>query len=203
VLGLLAIRRWGPMLLGFGGLVVVVVGSLASLTVAQLRVGYFSSVGKTDNTATREVLWRAGAERFLDSPIVGDSFTRDIAVPSTVTGASRLVPVHNDYLQLAMSGGILGTALFLAWCLATIVVGIRLVRGLRERGLTEQAALALVVTAGIVSMLATALFNPVLIDARSSLLLGLLHYILASLRLTAPGRSCPAGAGAAITGMRR
>jgi hypothetical protein len=187
-------RRIGPVMIAIGAVTAALATVWASTSLDQLRIDYFSSVGKTDNTSTREFLLRRGVDRFLDSPVVGDSFTGDISVPSTVTGSFRLVPVHNDYLQAAMSGGALGAGLLIVWCAASIWLGVWLTRNLRGRGLHEHAALALVTTIGIAGMLVTAIFNPVLFDARNSLLLGLLHFVLASIRIALAPNPEEAGA---------
>ncbi|HXV93152.1 MAG TPA: O-antigen ligase family protein, partial [Pseudonocardia sp.] len=173
-------RRAGPALLAYGTTVGLVLAVSASASLERLRVQYFRNVGKTDNTSTRETLLRIGWNRFVQRPVFGDRFTEDIAVPSTVTGPYRLVPVHNDYLQMAMSGGAVGGAMFLVWCLGAVGLGAWLVRDLRRRGLPDHARLALVAACGLVAMLVSAAFNPIVVNAANSLVLAVLYTVLAS-----------------------
>lgn len=174
-------RRVGPLMVGVLATTAAAVLVLTSLSLGELRARYFAAVGKVDNTSTRETLLRTGLARYLESPVFGNSMTDNIAVPSRVTGVSRLVPVHNDYFQMAISGGAVAAALLVFWAIATVVMGVRLVRRFRQLGLREHAHLALIAATGVVGVLVTAVFNPVLFDTRTSLLLALLHLVLASL----------------------
>ncbi len=100
-----------------------------------------------------------------------------------MTGPFRRVPVHNDFLQMAISGGGIGGLLFVVWSVAAIGTAVWLVRKLRAAERNEHAALALVATVGLLAMFVTAMFNPILIDARNSIVLALLYTVLASLAL--------------------
>lgn len=176
-------RRTGPLILASCSALAGLFVALSSTSLTTLRVDYFKQVGKIDNTGTRETLLRIGLDRFSKSPVIGDSFTRDISVPSDVTGPFRRVPVHNDFLQMAISGGWIGGLLFAGWSIAAIGMAIWLVRSLRAAGRDDHAALALVATVGLICMFVTALFNPILIDARNSIVLSLLYTVLVALAL--------------------
>lgn len=176
-------RRVGPMILAVGAALAGLFFTLGSASITALRIDYFRQVGKIDNTGTRETLLRTGLDRFWKSPVVGDSFTRDITVPSNVTGSIDRVPVHNDFLQMAISGGGIAGLLFVIWSIAAMAMAVLLVRNLRAAGRHDHAALALVATVGLIAMFVTALFNPIMIDARNSTVLALLYTMLASLAL--------------------
>jgi hypothetical protein len=174
-------RRVGPLMVGVLATTAAALLVFTSISLGELRARYFAAVGKVDNTSTRETLLRTGLARYLESPVFGSSMTENIAVPSRVTGVSRLVPVHNDYFQMAISGGAVAAALLVFWAIATVAMSVRLVRRFRQLRMPEHAHLALIAATGVVGVLVTASFNPVLFDTRTSLLLGLLHLVLASL----------------------
>ena len=81
--------------------------------VVKSTAGYFQSVGKQDNSDTRLTLWQLTIKQIDQSPVYGHLFTNDLSlsVPISLTGFTRVEP-HNDYLQVAMQGGLLALAAY-------------------------------------------------------------------------------------------
>ncbi|QYB02805.1 hypothetical protein I1A62_37410 [Rhodococcus sp. USK10] len=134
---------------------------------------YFTSVGKTDNSETREALLEIGLRKFFDRPWFGSWFIEDIAIyaPGGITGKFKYVPVHNDYLQLAIGGGIVFAAAFVA------IMVIFLIRGvvtLSSRSApTEDRVILVTGMSAIASILVMCSVNPILIDIRTALFFSL------------------------------
>lgn len=154
--------------------------------VTAMKDSYFESVGKVDNTRARHELLSLGLSQVRERPVFGTGFTSDLAVvpPLGYTGANRIVPVHNDYVQFAMGGGLVGVSLLVLWLLLSLVSGIRLSRLARAEGRPDEGRLALLLTIGIATICVTAFFNPILIDAQNSFSLAIIYDLLASLVLT-------------------
>jgi hypothetical protein len=116
-LGTVVLVRWAPRS-GLRSVLAVVVMATTALAVAyiddliRLTAPYFRLVGKIDNGDTRAALYRAALDSF-DSPLFGSMFTGDITVVGTLSGENQVVPVHNDYLSIALGGGVVAAALLL------------------------------------------------------------------------------------------
>src|SRR5205814_3631326 len=80
-----------------------------------LTGGYFKAVNKGDNTETRAKLWSQAVEQIRHGPVVRSGFTGDVSLPVNLNGEVRKVPPHNDFLQVAMGGGLVGLGLLLWW----------------------------------------------------------------------------------------
>lgn len=89
-------------LIGSGLLVALV----SLTTVLAVFSGYFSIVGKTDNGSTRAFLYGEAVAKIAESPGWGSFFTGPVTVRAVLAGTVREVPFHNDYLTLAVGGGI-------------------------------------------------------------------------------------------------
>lgn len=123
---------------------------------------YFEAVDKTDNSATRRVLWSDAWDDFIQSPIYGTAFTGAYPIPvsSAYIAQVPLVPVHNELLALARSGGILAVTLALAWAFCVNRSALSALGP--QSGLDpEVARLGLVVLSALMAQFASALFNPV------------------------------------------
>ncbi|MGW5321823.1 O-antigen ligase family protein [Rhodococcus pyridinivorans] len=141
---------------------------------------YFQAVGKTDNSHAREVLLRIGLEKLMERPIFGSGFTEKVAVyaPRNITGPYKFVPVHNDYLQLAMVGGLIFATLFTAASLVLVLFALNYVS--RKIGSVYDRRV-LAVSAGVLgTLLIMCTVNPILIDARVALLFAVCVLVILS-----------------------
>lgn len=123
---------------------------------------YFQTVGKADNTAFRRALLKAGLAEVRRHPLVGSSFTGELGIHTNFPGEAAFAQVHNDYLQIAMGGGLVALSLYLAWVVAVNRLAGRRYRALREAGDIELANLLRVLTTGFNAFMMGSLFNPLL-----------------------------------------
>jgi O-antigen ligase len=125
--------------------------------------GYFSEVGKQDNSQTRLDLWQMGIGYVERSPVFGSFFAGEMSVPVKLYGAGQpyfQVPLHNDFLEIAYGGGLVALALFLGWGAATDVTVIRRYQGFVATGQLRRAGLLRALLVAFNCWLAAALFNP-------------------------------------------
>ena len=190
-LGTIVLVRWAPR---SGLRVVLAAGVMVMTTLAvayiddliRLTASYFRLVGKTNNGNTRAALYRAALDSF-DSPVFGSLFTGDITVVGTLSGEEQVVPVHNDYLSIALGGGIVAAALLLGVFLLANGMVLRslpdLVDPMRRR--------AAVVLLGAVNAAAVSAFaNPIFMNPGSSTLT---YALLAALAAVCRGTTAERG----------
>ncbi|MBY6349122.1 O-antigen ligase family protein [Rhodococcoides corynebacterioides] len=142
------------------------------------RIQYFRSVAKTDNSRTRETLLRLGVDRVSESPAFGNWFTENIAVraPASINSSVAYVPYHNDYLQLAVAGGLLFTAMWIGVLAVLILQGMwRVARGHMS---SQQCQHTYVVNVFLSTMLVIAVINPVLIEPGAAICLAVALVLL-------------------------
>lgn len=121
---------------------------------------YFSSAGKANNTAFRESLWRMALLAWKQHPLLGTGFLGDTDQLQHVNDGYSIQPTHNDYLQLAVSGGAVCVVLFLAWL---ALQGARWIAALRAETADEWTkSLLLVTTTSALVAFVSASFNPLL-----------------------------------------
>ena len=127
---------------------------------------YFEIVGKSDNSSTRYDLSLSAWDRIDGSPMFGDLFTKDLTLRTAVGFAEiRELPVHNDYLTLAMGGGWVTVALFLSWIM--LLNGLVL-RTLRTTSGKSAARILVPILCAFNSAMASAIANPVLFKPTAS-----------------------------------
>jgi hypothetical protein len=116
----LALVRWSPdrtkrTVLGVGGMAGVLWAVLNVDSLVQLTGTYFTLVGKSDNGSTRAALYNSALRQLSNEPVFARLFTGDLTVTTTLAGQSGVVlPIHNDYLGIALTGGIVASALLLS-----------------------------------------------------------------------------------------
>jgi hypothetical protein len=168
-LGTFVLVRWAPR----PGLRVLLAGGVmvtATLAVAyiddliRLTASYFRLVGKTNNGSTRAALYRAALDSF-DSPVFGSLFTGDITVVGTLSGENQVVPVHNDYLSIALGGGVVAAAMLLGLFL--------LANGMVLRSLPDlvdpmQRRTAVILLAAVNAAAVSAFANPIFMNPGAS-----------------------------------
>ena len=173
---------------GIAAIFIIVSAGSAGVDVTSTSASYFSQVGKSDNTRARDELLMLGEQRISQSPLLGSNFTDDLSVrpPPGYVDPYTVVPVHNDYVQFTIGGGVIGGGL-LACVLGLLVTrGVRVARATRVQGRQASSQLATILTAGIFSMALIAFFNPILIDLQNALCLAIFYDILASIDITSP-----------------
>jgi O-antigen ligase len=86
-----------------------------------------------------------------------------MTVPISLAGQTVVqLSLHNDYLELALGGGVLAVVLFLGWAVTTNVTLTRRCRTLVHDGRREHATLLRILLVAYNSWLCVALFNPLL-----------------------------------------
>ncbi|MEY2566109.1 MAG: O-Antigen ligase [Actinomycetota bacterium] len=161
------LRRYTMVLLGLllGVLVAVEVtqaGPSTRSAKSSLSTSYFNAVGKSNNNETRAELWSTAWHEFAHSPIYGTAFTGNTAVKAKLAGKVREVPPHNDFLQMAMGGGVIGAGLLIGWVVSTNVLAIGRYRRLRASGAVRAPALLRVLLVGFNSFFTVGFLNPVM-----------------------------------------
>lgn len=126
---------------------------------------YFEAVGKTDNGATRLLLSDQAVAEISSAPLFARMFSGELTVSATLAGRGRVeLPVHNDYLTVALGGGYIALALFVAAFVLT--------NGLAARALPHAPdhirRLLLAVVATINAAATIALANPVFMKTTSA-----------------------------------
>ena len=100
------------------------------LAAPQLFAGLEANVERLQSTADeieggtltgRTVIWDAGVDAFMASPIVGHGYATFRAIVEPILGRSR--PAHNAFLSVAVGSGVIGLALFAA-LIGVVAVGI-------------------------------------------------------------------------------
>lgn len=124
---------------------------------------YFNALGKDDNSDFRREMLKLGVERVKTSPVIGANFTAGFALPTRFTFNRAVLP-HNDFLQLALAGGLLALGLFVGWAAATNLFALRRHRQLVDAGADGRARLVWALLLAFNACLAVALFQPVLFE---------------------------------------
>jgi O-antigen ligase len=112
--------------------------------------GEISEVGEAEREGTRRIdIWRATWRMIADNPLFGVGFGGYwVAIPRYHEASGKLIPqeAHNDYLEVAASGGIIGVAIG-GWFLLVFLRRIR--EQLRSAMSGEQRAVCIGALAGI------------------------------------------------------
>ena len=169
---LLSAKRSGlrNLVIGIAVLTVVVLGFSSSLSSDQgsfantLLPRYFEAIGKSDNSDFRREMLKLGVEQVKDSPVIGANFTAGFALPTKFRAGNQVVLPHNDYLELALAGGLVALGLFLGWAGSVNVLAIRRHRALAQAGERAQAAVIWTMLIAFNACLSVALFQPVLFE---------------------------------------
>ena len=119
-------RHW---LAALGGAGIVAIGTITAVAFAggrlaalpQIVAGLFGSGDIADRTTNnRLALYDAGWQAFLESPWIGHGWARRMTAtlphidPAYLETARQITQLHNDVLNFAVSGGLVGVAAYLA-----------------------------------------------------------------------------------------
>ena len=86
-----------------------------------------------------------------------------MTVPVSLDGRTSVqLPLHNDYLQLALGGGVVAMGLFLGWAVATNVLVVRRLQMLWHADRRDHATLLRILLVAYNTWMCIALFNPLL-----------------------------------------
>ncbi|UEL27783.1 O-antigen ligase family protein [Pseudarthrobacter sp. L1SW] len=73
--------------------------------------GFYSAVGRTDNTQTRLFLWKQAVPYIQEDPLVGGAARVSITALANINGVFRPTPLHNSFLTLGLVGGAISVVL--------------------------------------------------------------------------------------------
>lgn len=161
---------------------------------AEIRRWFYSLVGRTDNTVTRQFLWSQATQELVDSPISGGGGSAPITALGYIRGEYQSVPLHNSLLSMALVVGLVGTSLFVL----LVLLALR-----NEFKFEREGQFELTCAPALVAAASTLWVNPTLDSLASAsvfymvLLLGVcrpLNSSVAGWRGYEPGRSAPSGA---------
>ena len=136
---------------------------------------YFKMVGKADNTPFRTFLFTRGIEEVEKHPVLGTNFTGEVAIKTNFPGVARFAPAHNDFLQLAMAGGLCALGLYLVWIVATNRAAQRSYHVLVARDQRQAADLLRVLLTAYNAFLFSSLVNPLLAGVGTAVMFFLLY----------------------------
>ena len=182
---------------GLAAAAVVTVGLLNMSGTISLAQSYFRDVGKTSNVDTRLELWTQGIEQIRTSPLVGHAFTGEMTVPISQEGLPARLALHQDYLNLALGGGVVAVGLFAVWAVLTNLWTMRRIRRARMLGNTSQASLLRVLLVGFNAWLVVAAFNSLLESVGTSAALFAMYGLMMTVGLTHARTGDPSPDGAA------
>jgi hypothetical protein len=132
-----------------------------------LTAPYFELVGKTDNGSTRDELYQVALDRALERPIFGRLFAGDVTVSINLSGeAGTVLPVHNDYLSLALGGGIVGAFLLAAAVLALNGLSFSALEVVKD---SNVGSMIVVLLSSVNALALTAFANPIFMNPSSSM----------------------------------
>lgn len=96
--------------IGLIAAVVIVLIPLSQLGVTVLQT-FYATVGRVDNSSTRDLLWQQAIRALSQEPILGTLGQSNITGLAIIRGILQPIPFHNSYLTLAVYGGLLAAGL--------------------------------------------------------------------------------------------
>jgi hypothetical protein len=182
-----ALLRWSPGRTARSTLVVLGVPAVLWITL-HLQVlldwfdRYFLYVGKTDNSSARWGFYQLALNQIERHPWFADWFTGNLTIRTDLSGREGVIlPVHNDYLGLALSGGLIATGLLILTFASLNGLALHAMPYCsRQRKRTIAALLAAMNAAAV-----TCFANPVFMNPASSTAVWTIAAAVASLSLGA------------------
>ena len=174
VAGFVALGQWwlserrGSHLRTLGAVVLLVVVAVNVVNVATagpageapLVGSYFERVGKSDNTEARSTLWGGAWKEIESSPWIGSAFTDDLTLHVRLSGNELERPPHNDFLQVAMGGGVVALGLMVSWLVTAHVVARKAFRRMPTGSQEAGRRLMRICLACLDGFVGAAIFNP-------------------------------------------
>jgi O-antigen ligase len=135
---LLSRRKWLGLLIGAAGAGVLVVAALSGIFGSARMDSLFAVINELLATGTvgdeavriRLELYRAGWAAFQQSPIIGHGWAELMAAPAAFLAETDKVHaglphLHNEVLNFAVAGGLVGVAVYLTLIAMPVVVALR------------------------------------------------------------------------------
>lgn len=120
-----------------------------------------TSLGKNSNASFRQYMIVVGLVSFLKSPVYGMYFSGSTGYSTKYEGGREL-PLHNDLLDVAVQGGVIGILLFVG---GIIGLFLSLSRSLQKKAADIDDSLRILiitVSTSLLTGLITILFNPII-----------------------------------------
>ncbi len=124
---------------------------------------YFVTVGKVDNSVTRENLYNQVFTE-VHNPIVSRLFTNNLSIVAVLSGERRVVPAHSDVLTMYLGGGVVAAALFVGVFGATTYAVSRSRAMVSAPRFHAAVVMVMVANAGLFG----GLVNPIVVNPTSS-----------------------------------
>jgi hypothetical protein len=151
----------------------IALGSIGSYVAFNMKdiiawtADYFAAVGKVDNGSARLDLYRTAVDEIMLSPLFSKYFAGNVTVVITLSGRPNTVlPVHNDYLSVALGGGVVAVLIMIS--ILMLANGMALLAG-RRAGIASIERRAILALQGAMNAAAaTAFANPIFMNPGSS-----------------------------------
>jgi hypothetical protein len=149
---------------------VVFASIFSSKIIFSLSSSYFTLVGKANNSQYRTSLINAALIEIEKNPVFGTFFRGSATVQATVLGNKTYqLPVHNDYITLALCGGIFFLLLFLSIPIYINLKIFRLISSLQNISIQRRILIAFLASINVA--FASSFANPILINPANSTIL--------------------------------
>lgn len=120
-----AARRGQWILVAGGGLALIAATIFALPTVLDLVQGRTGL--ESQSSALRDIMWQKGVVYIAERPLLGWGWGSDVVYAGLKIG--DIVTIDDSYLSMMINNGIVGVALFLAFCAACLLKGSAIITG--------------------------------------------------------------------------
>ncbi|WP_189073047.1 O-antigen ligase family protein [Deinococcus sedimenti] len=148
--------------------------------IKNINSNFKQATGGTDNNVFREGMISVGLQKYSESPVFGSFFKYGGAYepPQVVyinsSTVANILPLHNDYLEIMVSGGIIGLVLFLICFFLPVVNYLNN----RDYIFNEEKIAGDSLFISVIIGATTIAFNPVMNSSRSGFMLTVLSAVL-------------------------
>lgn len=119
-----------------------------------------TSLGRNSNASFRQYLIVVGIVNFLKSPVYGKYFAGSTGYSTKYEGGREL-PLHNDLLEIAVQGGLIGVFLFLAGIIGLFFTLNRILYQKYNELNDPLRILIITIATSLITGLTTLVFNPI------------------------------------------
>jgi len=175
------------LLLGLAGLFLTQLLSLIS----EIDEIFKTSLGRNSNASFRQYMIVIGIVEFLKSPFYGKYFSGPTGY-STKFEEGRLLPLHNDLLDIAVQGGLIGVILFLTGVIGIFIILFKFTVAEKIKANDKLRLLVLSLSVSLICGLITLVFNPIINSTKTGFffyfIIGLSILIIRFIKISAPGK---------------
>jgi O-antigen ligase len=157
------------------GVVVVPVISLDSYNlITHMNRSFKVNMGSVDNSEYREEKWAMAMRDFHRAPVFGKFFAgageydhrlahryNHGTSPEDI-GDIDAVPLHNDYLEFLVDGGLVGVGLFTTGLIGCVGLGLKNYVAFERRTMSDFASLSLIMSITLITAMQAIAVNPVM-----------------------------------------